>query len=181
MRTALRRASALALLVPLSSGPLESFAADVLVLEFELNDLTLYPKVEQERARVASLRPLLLEAFADAENVEVRALPEQARVEADRGTGYLFERPAVAARLGRQSGADWVVSGRLHKASHLFVYLKAQLVDASDGEIAADFVVEIKGWGEKLTRRGVDALAVQIVESLDTLDAAHGGGEGKRE
>ena len=74
--------------------------------------------------------------------------------------------------MARAADADWVVSGRLHKASFLFVYLKAQLIDAADGRIAADFVVEIKGWEPRLTAKGVDTLALQIDESLRTLDEA---------
>ena len=158
---------ALVLLVPTLAR-----ASDVLVLDFELNDLTLYPNVEQERERVASLRPLLVEALGSAEGITLVDLPADAGDEATKGEGYVFDRPAVAARLGRESGADWVVTGRLHKASHLFVYLKAQLIDAEDARVASDFVVEIKGWGEKLTGKGVDSLAVQIEQALGTLDAA---------
>lgn len=146
-------------------------ASKVMVLDFELNDLTLYPNVEQEEARVASLAPLLRATLDRVDAIDIVAPPDAAARESARGTGYVFERPAVAARLGRAVGADWVVSGRLHKASHLFVYLKAQLVDASDEGIAADFVVELKGWGEKLTRRGVDSLSLQIEEALASLGA----------
>lgn len=156
------------LLATLSAAPLG--AAELLVLEFELNDLTLYPKTEEEEARTASLRPLLLDALGRDDAVSLADLPESAAEEAAKGKGYLFERPAVVAKLARRSGARWGLSGRLHKASHLFVYLKAQLIDARDGRVAADFVVELKGRGEKLTRRGTKMLAAQIVEALDALE-----------
>ena len=160
--------AALALAAVAASAPAR--AATLLVLEFELNDLTLYPNVEQEQARVASLRPLLVEALAPIESVALVEPTADAAIEAARGHGYLFDRPRVAAELARASGADWALTGRLHKASHLFVYLKAQLVDARDGRVAADFAVEIKGWGEKLTQKGVESLAVQLVDALDTLE-----------
>ena len=141
-----------------------------LVLEFELNDLTLYPNVEQEAERVASLRPLLVEELEVRHDRDVAAPPEAAAVESARGAGYVFDRPEVAARLGREAHAGHAVSGRLHKASHLFVYLKAQLIDARDARVVADYVVEIKGWGERLTAKGVEALGVQIDATLDALE-----------
>ena len=141
-----------------------------LVLEFELNDLTLYPNVEQEMERVSVLRPLLVEELEVRHDRPVAALPAGAATESGHGAGYVFDRPEVAARLAREAGADTVVSGRLHKASHLFVYLKAQLIDAADARVIADYVVEIKGWGEKLTAKGVEALGVKIDATLDGLD-----------
>ena len=147
----------------------ESQPANVLVLDFELNDLTMHPNVKHEEKRVKTLRPLLTQNLKDELNYTIAALSQEHRDREDKGKGYIFDRPEVAARMARAAGADWVVSGRLHKASFLFVYLKAQLIDAQDGQIAADFVVEIKGWEPRLTKKGVDALALQIDESLRTL------------
>ena len=146
-----------------------------LVLEFELNDLTLYPNVEQEMERVALLRPLLVEELEVRHDHPVATLPSDAAAESDKGAGYVFDRPEVAARLAREAGATTVVSGRLHKASHLFVYLKAQLIDAADARVIADYVVEIKGWGERLTAKGVEALGVKIDATLDGLDGTAAG------
>ncbi len=160
---------ALALVWP--CGRAAADEAVTLVLEFELNDLTLYPNVEQEMRRVALLRPLLVEELELRHDRAVATVPADAAVESAKGVGYVFDRPEVAARLAREAGADTVVSGRLHKASHLFVYLKAQLIDAADGRVIADYVVEIKGWGERLTAKGVETLGVQIDETLDGLRA----------
>jgi len=170
--TAVRTIFSMVLVAACALGAVRATASEVLVLEFELNDLTLYPKVEQERARVASLRPLLVEDLAAMGALELAALPAAAAEEAAKGEGYLFDRPELTARLGREAGADWVVTGRLHKASHLFVYLKAQLIEPERARVAADFVVEIKGWGEKLTAKGVESLAVQIAESIAALEAS---------
>ena len=61
------------------------------------------------------------------------------------------------------------MSGRLHKASFLFVYLKAQLIDTRDAGVKADFVVEVKGWSPKLTGKGIETLAVQIDAAIRQL------------
>ncbi len=145
----------------------------VLVLDFDLNDLTLHPAIEHEKKRVKTLRPLLTESLKDTHNYSIASLSQQLRDQEDKGKGYVFDRPEVAAKMGRAADAAWVVSGRLHKASFLFVYLKAQLIDATDGRVASDFVVEIKGWEPRLTAKGVEALALQIDESLRTLATNH--------
>ena len=150
----------------------DKLPVNILVLDFELNDLTLHPNIKHEEERVKTLRPLLTQKLADDFTYSIAELSQSHRDSENKGKGYIFDRPEVAARMARAADADWVVSGRLHKASFLFVYLKAQLIDAADGRIAADFVVEIKGWEPRLTAKGVDALALQIDESLRTLDEA---------
>ena len=151
---------------------IDKLPANILVLDFELNDLTLHPNIKHEEERVKTLRPLLTQKLADDFTYSIAELSQSHRDSENKGKGYIFDRPEVAARMARAAGADWVVSGRLHKASFLFVYLKAQLIDAADGRIAADFVVEIKGWEPRLTAKGVDTLALQIDESLRTLNKA---------
>lgn len=138
----------------------------VAVLDFELNDLTLQPNTSEELERTASIKPLLQNALA-GKGFEVVAVDSAVQERADAGFGYLFDHHADAARLGRDVGADTVVVGRLHKASYLFVYLKAHLIDAANGELLGDFVVEIKGPQRKLTARGVETLARQIAGLLE--------------
>lgn len=141
----------------------------LLVLDFELNDLTLNPDTTAEEKRASSLRPLLSSRLLLEHEHVITDLAQEQRDAEVKGKGYLFDRPKVAAKMGESAGADWVVSGRLHKASFLFVYLKAQLIDVASGSVKADFVVEIKGWEPRLTKKGVEALALQIDESLDAL------------
>ena len=149
--------------------PLGAAAAPVAVLEFELNDLTLNPDIAAETERAASLRPLLVERLTEHHKIEVIDNPPHAASEAEKGRGYLFDRPQLAAKIGREGGAAWIVSGRLHKPSFLFVYLKAQLINTRTGKVAADFVVEIKGQQKKMTPRGIETLARQISDALEAL------------
>jgi hypothetical protein len=137
----------------------------VAVLPFELNDLTLDPGNAEEVARTASIAGLLDDALARRSHRTV-AIDPQAYAQANEGFGYLFEHADVAAQLTRSAGADWAVVGRLHKASFLFVYLIAQVVDARTGEVAGELKVEIKGPQKALTMRGVDNLAQQIDELI---------------
>ncbi|OED38195.1 hypothetical protein AB833_20690 [Chromatiales bacterium (ex Bugula neritina AB1)] len=146
-----------------------AWSASVAILDFELHDLTLNPDTTAEIKRTATLRPLLLEQLVSNYQHSVPDNPASAKTESAKGQGYVFDRPEVAARIAAEAGADWVVSGRLHKASFLFVYLKAQLIQADSGKIVADFVVEIKGPQKKLTAKGVETLALQVHEVLTEL------------
>ena len=156
--------------------PLAAFAAPVAVLEFELNDLTLNPDVAAETERAASLRPLLIERLTEHHGIEVIDNPPRAAIEAEKGRGYLFDRPELAAEIGREAGAAWIVSGRLHKPTFLFAYMKAQLIDTRTGRVAADFVVEVKGQQKKITPRGIETLARQISDALAALAKQSDGG-----
>ena len=178
MNNTWRRVSLLVVLQFFLLGLQSALADDVsegdklLVLDFELNDLTLNPDVSAEEKRVSSLRPLLSSKLLVEHDHKIMELAQQLRDAEVKGKGYLFDRPQVGAKMGAAAGADWVISGRLHKASFLFVYLKAQLIEVASGSVKADFVVEIKGWEPRLTEKGVDALALQIDESLSTLGLA---------
>ena len=152
-------------------SPLAVSASSIAVLDFELNDLTLNPNLTEETERAATLRPLLVEQLGSQYRLTVKENPPSAKIEAEKGHGYLFDRPIIAAEIGREGGVDWIVSGRLHKASYLFVYLKAQLINTQSGQVAADFVVEIKGPQKKLTKKGTDSLAEQIYSALLALGA----------
>lgn len=139
----------------------------IAVLDFELKDLTLDPNNPEEQERTASIRSMLQELLASPRH-RIVAIDPAAQRAADKGTGYLFDHADVAATLGRAAGADWVIAGRVHKASFLFVYLMAHVVNARTGEQAAALVVEVKGPQKALTRRGVEKLAQQIAAVVDT-------------
>jgi hypothetical protein len=138
----------------------------IAVLEFELNDLTLDPGNAAERERTASIKPLLAKALTKANHTTI-VVDAVTQAVADKGVGYLFDHADAAAALGRDAGADWVIVGRVHKASFLFVYFKAHVVKAATAEQIADLVVEVKGPQKALTARGVESLAEQITAALD--------------
>ena len=149
-------------------APVHVLSADksIAVLEFELNDLTLDPGNPAEVERTLSIKPMLEKALAGASHA-IAEVPAAAQHTADEGVGYLFDHPDAAAALGRTYGARWVIVGRVHKASFLFVYFKAHVVDAVTGEQVADLVVEVKGPQKTLTGRGVESLAKQIDAVVD--------------
>jgi hypothetical protein len=148
--------------------------AAIAVLDFELNDLTLDPNNAAERERTASIRPLLEEALV-AGGARIMRIEPAAQSAADKGFGFLFDHADEAAGLGRAAGADWVIVGRVHKASFLFVYLMVHVVEVSSSKQVADLVVEVKGPQKTLTGRGVQRLAEDIHEALTRAKARRPG------
>ncbi len=138
----------------------------IAVLDFELNDLTLLPRMPEELARTANVAPLLREALVKEAGYESVAIDPAAQAQANVSFGYLFDHTEVAAQLGERFGVDWIAIGRVHKPSFLFAYLKVRLVNARTLRVAGDFVVEVKGYSKKLMERGAAILADQIDRTI---------------
>ncbi|MGR9045793.1 MAG: DUF2380 domain-containing protein [Gammaproteobacteria bacterium] len=142
------------------------------VLDFELKDLTLAPRIPAEIERTASIKPML-EAMLRKAGYEIVAIDPMRQKSADSGVGYLFDHQEVAAKLGRQSGADYVLVGRLHKPSFLFAYVMAHLIRASDAELIGNYILEAKGPNQKITAKTVESLAIKIDKTLDKRHSAN--------
>ncbi len=138
----------------------------VAILNFELNDLTLRPNTSDEQRRTASLRPLLEQALG-RDGYDIVAIDANAEQLAEAGPGYLFRYHDLAARLGKQFGADWVVVGRHSKPSFLFSYLMAHLIRVEEQTLAAGFDIELKGNHASVTEHGIRSLADKIGAVID--------------
>lgn len=140
----------------------------VAVLDFELNDLTLNPGTRAERERTASIAPLLRDQLARDHSFSVVDIDKMDHDAADEAFGYLFDHYDVAAELGNSAGSDWIIVGRVHKASFLFVYLRANLIDTTTKRLVRQITVEVKGPQKRLTAKGVESVAEQISEAIGT-------------
>jgi hypothetical protein len=158
-------AAILMLIVSLCSLDLNA-QTSIAVLDFELKDLTLKPGIPAEIARTASVKPML-ESELKKSGYRIVSIAPDVQQQATAGFGYLFEHHDVAAQLARKYGADYVIVGRLHKPSFLFVYLMVHLIRADNGKPAGDYLTEIKGGEKKLTLKGVEDLAVKIHKTLN--------------
>ena len=138
----------------------------IAILDFELKDLTLVPRTPEEIKRTASIKPLLEAELKKANYVIISIDPDSQKF-ADSGVGYLFEHHDVAAKLGRQFDADYILVGRLHKPSFLFAYLLGHLIRVSDAKLIGNYVSEAKGPYIKLTIKAVESLTVKIDKTLD--------------
>jgi hypothetical protein len=138
----------------------------IAILDFELKDLTLAPRIPAEIKRTASIKPLLEAELKTADYVIVDIDPESQKL-ANSGVGYLFDHHDVAAKLGKQFGADYILVGRLHKPSFLFAYMMGHLIRVNDGKLIGNYISEAKGPNIKLTVKTVESLTVKIDKTLD--------------
>ncbi len=138
----------------------------IAILEFELLDLTLAPRIQEEKERAASIKPMLEKILEAKDGYQLININSKAQHEANQGVGYLFAHHDVVAKLGEQFGADFVVMGRVHKASHLFVYFLVQLVNVKTQRLVGNYAVEIKGPQKKLTIKGVESVVEKINKTL---------------
>ncbi len=141
-------------------------ATSIAILDFELNDLTLKPRMAAEISRTASLKPLLEKELKSA-GYRIVSIDLAAQHQANSGFGYLFDHDDVASKLGRTAGADYVLVGRLHKPSFLFAYIMGHLIRTKDGQLIGNYISETKGGDEKLTLKGIESIAGKIDKDLD--------------
>lgn len=137
----------------------------IVVLDFELKDVTLLPNRPEELERTASIKPLLT-AELKKSGFTVLSVEKAAQATAEMGVGYLFDHADVAAQLGKNVGADYVIVGRLHKPSFLFAYLLAEVVNVKSGTLVDSLSIESKGSEKKLTAKAVETLAEKIAAAI---------------
>lgn len=166
----LRGACLILLLMAISTGGAVAEDIRIAILDFELNDLTLNltpnPVNPEEVERTASIKALLQDALNAKGGYRIVDIPLETQGKANAGHGYLFDHHDVAAELGKNFGADWIVVGRIHKASFLFVYFKAHVINTATQRLVADLTTEVKGQQRKITPKGVVRLAEQIDEAI---------------
>jgi len=138
----------------------------IAILDFELKDMTLAPRIPAEIKRTASIKPLL-EAELKSADYTIINIDIDSQKFADSGVGYLFDHNDVAAKLAKNFGADYVLVGRLHKPSFLFSYLMGHLIRVSDAKLVGNYISEAKGPNIKLTIKTVESLTVKIDRTLD--------------
>ena len=137
-------------------------APRIAILDFELNDITSLPNTPQELLRTASITPLLEQAISGIGNYEIIHIKTEDQQAANSSFGYLFRFNDLAAKLGEQYDADWIIVSQHSKPSFLFSYLIAHVINVKTQTLAASYDIELKGNHEKVTQRGVKSLANKI-------------------
>jgi Protein of unknown function (DUF2380) len=139
----------------------------IAILNFELNDITSLPNTPQEQLRTASIKPLLEQAISQTGDFEIIRIKTEDQLAANSSFGYLFRFNDLAAKLGEQYGADWIIVSQHSKPSFLFSYLMAHVINVKSHTLTASYAIELKGSHEKVTQRGVRSLANKIHALLD--------------
>ncbi len=134
----------------------------IAVLDFELNDVTAMPNTPAEIKRTAEFAPLLKDRLRSDGYAEVVDVDPAAQKTANHDFGFLFNNPEAAAELGRANGADWTLVAQHGKASFLFSYFGAYLVNVKTGKAVARYDIELKGTHRKVSEHAVKRLAEKM-------------------
>ncbi|MGY6275239.1 DUF2380 domain-containing protein [Methylomonas sp. MgM2] len=139
----------------------------IAVLDFELNDITSLPYTTAELQRTASMAPLLRQSLSQFDDVQLVNISAETQQEANAGFGYLFRFHDLAAKLGQQQGADWIVVSQHSKPSFLFSYLWTYLINVKTQTAVSRYDIELKGRHELVTQHGIDKLGQKIRQSIN--------------
>ena len=134
----------------------------VLILPFELNDITSLPNTPAEQIRTASMQILLEQAMLKENHYQlINMSADEYQVE-NAGKGYLFRFYEIAAKLGEKLNADWVIVSQHSKPSFLYSYLIVNVINVKNRQLIARIDIELKGRHQKVTERGGIKLSKKI-------------------
>lgn len=159
------------LLVLTTSAAFAGKDAKVMVLDFQLNDLTDLPNAPEELARIAYLSATFKQKLVDN---GVALVPVNDRLKAELSANsptYLFDRVEHAAKLAEGSGADYLIIAVALKPTYLFVYPRILLVDIKTQQVVLAKASQLESsWLDKnTTARSAEKLARMVSEKLQAL------------
>jgi len=146
-------------------------SAKVMVLDFQLNDLTDLPNVPKELARVEYLSSTFKQKLGD-NGVELVPVNDRLKAElSSQSATYLFDRADYAAKLAEGSGADYLLIAVALKPTYLFVYPRILLVDIKTQKVVMAKATQLESsWEDKnTTKRTGEKLADMVSEKLKEL------------
>lgn len=153
----------------------QAAAPKIMVVDFELRDVSPIPDVTQEVERTALIDSVIRKTLAENGYNLVKVCDELKKA-SEQGVGYLYDRPEVAGKIGGECGADYVLMGQTWKPSFLFVFPQVQVVDTRKNLTRAQLVVvsravqlEASTLDKNVTEAAAIKLANQIIEKLKTL------------
>lgn len=160
---------ALLLPLPVQAEPL----ARVMVLDYQLNDLTDLPNAPEEVARIALLSSVYKQRLAENGVELVPATTALQDAVENESPTYLFDNVPKAAKMAEGSGADYLLIGVALKPTYLFVYPRILLVNIGTAEVVMARAAQLESsWSdENTTRRTAEKLADMVSAELKTLKA----------
>jgi hypothetical protein len=145
--------------------------AKVMVLDFQLNDLTDLPNAPEELARIELLTSAFRRKLAN-NGVEIVPVNDALKAELSAYSAtYLFDRVDHAAKLAEGSGADYLIVGVAMKPTYLFVYPRLRMVDVKTqkGVLSTYAQLESSWTDENTTVNTAERLANKVSEKLREL------------
>jgi hypothetical protein len=154
--------------------------ARIAVLSIDLNNLANQPTDSALPSRVKALTSALRSRLATACGYEVALIDPQTEAAARRSPGYLYAHPDLASGLAATVAADWVIVGRLDRASPWVADLQALVIRVRDTTLVSNRAVELKGielnpeLGARLVDRGAAWMADQVSQAIEHVATGDG-------
>jgi hypothetical protein len=145
----------------------------VAVLPIELNNLHKTAPDSSLAPRIGALESALRARLETSCGYQVVSVDSAAWAEADRGVGYFYDHPDVAAGLTAAVGADWVIIPRLNRATAWAADLQADVVRVRDSALVSNRIIELKGLelgpelAARLEVRGAAWMADQLSQVIE--------------
>jgi hypothetical protein len=146
-------------------------AAKVMVLDFQLNDMTDLPNAPEELARIRHLTKTYKQALIKN---GVNIIPANDKLTSTMGAQsptYLFDNVEQAANLAAGSGADYLLIGVALKPTYLFVYPRILLVNIKTQKVVMAKAAQLESaWTDQnTTTRTAEKLAIVVSDALKSL------------
>ena len=158
----------LSLVFPVINQANAAAPSTVMVLDFQLNDLTDLPNAPQELERIGYLTKVFKEILVKQ---GVNIVPVASKLKADmqnQSATYLFDQIEYVADVAAESGADYVLIGVALKPTYLFVYPRILLVDVKQKKVVLAKAYQLESsWSDQNTtantaRKIAEAVAIAI-------------------
>jgi hypothetical protein len=144
----------------------------IMVVNFELRDVSPLPNTTKEVERTEHIDTVVRNVLEGAGYTLMEPCEELVKA-SQQGLGYLFDRPEVASKIGRECGADYVLMGQTWKPSFLFVFPQVQVVDTREGltreqlvPVSRSVQLEASTLNRNVTEAAGKKLGREIVEKL---------------
>jgi hypothetical protein len=140
----------------------------VMVLDFQLNDMTDLPNAPEELARISHLSKTYQQKLA-AHGLTL--IPPNEKIQAvikNQSATYLFDNVETAADLAAGSAADYLLIGVALKPTYLFVYPRILLVDIKSKKVVLAKAAQLESsWTDQsTTARTAEKLAAMVSDFL---------------
>lgn len=163
------------LLLGVLISPVANAAPKVIVMAFELNDLTNLPNAPEELKRIALLSTTFHDSLQQQGVNLVDADPKVAAEVEKHSPTYLYDNVATAIELNKEMGADYLVIGVALKPTYLFVYPRLIIVDVKTKTVVMSKAAQLESsWSdERTTQRTAEKLAQVVKQRIDALTTAN--------
>jgi hypothetical protein len=138
----------------------------VMVLDFQLNDMTGLPNAPEEMQRINILSTTHKQKLAE-HGLEIVPVSDQLKTAIkDQSATYLFDNVETAAELAKDSGAEYLLICVALKPTYLFVYPRILLVDIKTKKVVLAKAAQLESsWSdENTTVRTAEKLAEMVSE-----------------